>query len=127
MVDDTSVQLGPDVRDDDVKKEVSNEVKVTQVVEDEFGFLDDLGEDKLKGDPEQDEQVAIDKMLDLALLDDNNNIDIEDMAVDQFGFDENVLREGCLQGAVLDLFNTQHDLFPTTSFSEMNQTLDTDI
>jgi len=124
--DDTSVQLGPGEMGD-VGKDVINDVKVTQEVEDEFGFLDDLVEDKLKGDTEQDEQLAIDKMLDLALLDGNNNRDIEDMAVDQFELDDNVLREDCLQGGVLDLFNTHQDIFASTSLAELNQTLDTDI
>eukprot|EP00091_Calanus_sinicus_P006812 TRINITY_DN17576_c0_g1_i1.p1 TRINITY_DN17576_c0_g1~~TRINITY_DN17576_c0_g1_i1.p1 ORF type:complete len:124 (-),score=50.09 TRINITY_DN17576_c0_g1_i1:67-438(-) len=115
-----------DVRQDDVNKDVINEVKVTQEV-DEYGFLDDLVKDKLERNPEQDEQLAINKMLDLALLDgNNNNRDIEEMTVDQFGFDDNVLNEDFSQGGFLDFFNTHQDIFPTTSLSELNQTLDTD-
>ena len=63
-------------------------MKMAQEAEDEFGFLDNLV-DKLEGDLEQDDQFAIDKMLDLALFDGINNRDIEDIPVDQFGFDEN--------------------------------------
>jgi hypothetical protein len=48
------------------------------------------------------------------------------MTVDHFGFDENVLREDSLQVGVLDMFNTQQEMFPKTSFSDFNQTLDTD-
>ena len=126
-VEDKNVEVQNDNGINEFSKDiVGNELKSTNEVEDDLGFLDDLVREKEL----VDEQLAIDKMLDLALLDGNNNLD-EEMAVDQLGIDENVLREEALlnqnglQGGVLDMFN--ENMFSSTLFSELNQTPDTDL
>merc|ERR1712142_1266387 len=62
----------------------------------------------------------------LELGDENNNEGIG-LEVVELGKDEDTPRDDVLHTAVLDLFNSQQNIFPDTSFSELNQTLDTEI
>jgi len=62
----------------------------------------------------------------LELGDENNNEGIGSEVV-ELGKDEDTPRDDVLHTAVLDLFNSQQNIFPDTSFSELNQTLDTEI
>eukprot|EP00092_Neocalanus_flemingeri_P040080 GFUD01043655.1.p1 GENE.GFUD01043655.1~~GFUD01043655.1.p1 ORF type:complete len:543 (+),score=185.92 GFUD01043655.1:79-1707(+) len=112
--------------EDEIGKEVSH-ASVSERMEDEFDFLDDLVKEKLQDDFAQDDQLAIDKMLDLA-LNGTNNRDIDELPAEQMDLENNQVLKDCFDGADLDLFNSQHDdLFPATSFVDLNQTLDTDI
>jgi len=131
-VEDRNVEVEIDMGTNKFSEDkVINELKITNEVDDDFGFLDDLVREK-GGEELVNEQLAIDKMLDLALLDGNNNLD-DEMAVDQLGIDENILRqeallnqnEDGLQGGVLDMFN--ENIFSSTLLTELNQTLDTDM
>ena len=108
-------------------KEVGNTI-VNEELGDDLDFLDDLVKDKVQDDFAQDDVLSIDRMLDLALID-NNNRDIEEMPVEQMDLENNeILKDDCFEGAILDLFNSQHDdIFPATNLSELNETLDTDI
>merc|ERR1712025_1218123 len=69
----------------------------------------------------------VEMMVDgLELGDENNNEGIG-LEVDELDRDENTPKDNILHTEVLDLFNSQQNIFPATSFSELNQTLDTEI
>jgi len=92
-------------RAEGISQEVASRGTEEEVVEDEYGFLDDL----------------------VDLMDGNNNGE-EAMTRDEaMAVDEENVTEHLLHAEVLELFNAQQNLFPSLSLTELNQTLDTDI
>jgi len=98
-------------RDEGKSQEAVGKGCEDKVVEDEYGFLDDLV-DLMDGNNNREEAVTREEA----------NARDEAMTVD-----EEYVTEQLLHAEVLELFNAQQNLFPALSLTELNQTLATDV